>query len=437
MSQTWVQCLESLKNTLPLGEFSVWVKPLKAAERNETLYLYAPSASALKYINNHKNLEAAIVLAVSEFDRKLKVRFGVVDSSKNIAGQTKHHTTPLFPEYTFDSLVLGSANQVAALASRQIAEKIGASPYNPFIIYGESGLGKTHLMQAAGHLALEKNPNTKIIYVPLMDFVRNITTSLRHNTIENVKLFYQSADLLLVDDIHLIAGKDKSQEEFFHIFNFLFSTKKQIIFTCDQPPKNIKDLENRLKTRFSQGLNLQLSPPELEMRAAILLKKSQNPQISLDLSEDVALFIASHVVSNVRDLEGALLKLKAFVDFSQIDHSFITKDVVEGALGDLIKPKKLIIEVNEVQKTVSKFYGITVSDLISNSRKQHLVKARQMAIYLCHELTSLSLAKIGQNFGNRDHSTVLYSCEKLKGLINTNEEIKNDIENITIKITNL
>jgi len=437
MSQAWAKCLDSLKDSLPLGEYSVWVKPLKATERNETLYLNAPSASALKYISNHKSLEAAIVLAVSECDRKLKVRFGVVESSKKAASANKHHTTPLFPEYTFDNLVLGSANQVAALASRQIAEKIGTSPYNPFIIYGESGLGKTHLMQAAGHLALKKNPSSKIIYVPLMDFVRNITTSLRHNTIENVKLFYQSADLLLVDDIHLIAGKDKSQEEFFHIFNFLFSTKKQIIFTCDQPPKNIKDLENRLKTRFSQGLNLQLSPPELEMRAAILLKKSQNPQISLSLSEDVALFIASHVMSNVRDLEGALLKLKAFVDFSQIDHSLITKDVVEGALGDLIKPKKLFIEVNEVQKTVSKYYGITVSDLISNSRKQHLVKARQMAIYLCHELTSLSLAKIGQNFGNRDHSTVLYSCEKLKGLISTNEEIKNDIENIKIKITNL
>ncbi|MDC0597101.1 chromosomal replication initiator protein DnaA [Candidatus Pseudothioglobus singularis] len=437
MSQAWEKCLPLLKDSLPLGEYSVWVKPLKATERNEILYLNAPSASAVKYISNHKSLEAAIILAVSECDRKLKVRFGVVESSKKAASANKHHTTPLFPEYTFDNLVLGSANQVAALASRQIAEKIGTSPYNPFIIYGESGLGKTHLMQAAGHLALKKNPSSKIIYVPLMDFVRNITTSLRHNTIENVKLFYQSADLLLVDDIHLIAGKDKSQEEFFHIFNFLFSTKKQIIFTCDQPPKNIKDLENRLKTRFSQGLNLQLSPPELEMRAAILLKKSQNPQISLSLSEDVALFIASHVMSNVRDLEGALLKLKAFVDFSQIDHSLITKDVVEGALGDLIKPKKLFIEVNEVQKTVSKYYGITVSDLISNSRKQHLVKARQMAIYLCHELTSLSLAKIGQNFGNRDHSTVLYSCEKLKGLISTNEEIKNDIENIKIKITNL
>ena len=437
MSQTWAKCLDSLKGSLPLGEYSVWVKPLQASERNETLYLSAPSASALKYIHNHKSLESAIVLAVSEQDRKLKVRLGITESVKKTKNKTKHHTTPLFPEYTFDNLVLGTANQVAALASRQIAEKIGGSPYNPFIIYGESGLGKTHLMQAAGHLALEKNPSAKIIYVPLMDFVRNITTSLRHNTIENVKLFYQSADLLLVDDNHLIAGKDKSQEEFFHVFNFLFSTKKQIIFTCDQPPKNIKDLENRLKTRFSQGLNLQLSPPELEMRAAILLKKSQNPQISMSLSEDVALFIASHVVSNVRDLEGALLKLKAFVDFSQIDRSLITKDVVEGALGDLIRPKKLFIEVNEVQKTVSKYYGITVSDLVSSSRKQHLVKARQMAIYLCHDLTSLSLAKIGQNFGNRDHSTVLYSCEKLKALIESNEEIKNDIENIKIKITNL
>jgi chromosomal replication initiator protein len=437
MSQTWAKCLDSLKNSLPLGEYSVWVKPLQALERDETLYLNAPSASALKFIHNHKNLETAIVLAVSEHDRKLKVRFGTTKLNKKSSKTTKHHTTPLFSEYTFENLVLGTANQVAALASRQIAEKIGASPYNPFIIYGESGLGKTHLMQAAGHLALEKNPKAKIIYVPLMDFVRNITTSLRHNTIENVKLFYQSADLLLVDDIHLIAGKDKSQEEFFHVFNFLFSTKKQIIFTCDQPPKNIKDLENRLKTRFSQGLNLQLSPPELEMRAAILLKKSQHSQISLNLTEDIALYIASHVISNVRDLEGALLKLKAFVDFSQIDHSLITKDVVDGALGDLIKPKKLFVEVNEVQKTVSKYYGITVSDLVSTSRKQHLVKARQMAIYLCHELTSLSLAKIGQNFGNRDHSTVLYSCEKLKALIETNEEIKNDIENIKIKITNL
>ncbi len=438
MSQTWTRCLNSLKNSLPLGQFSVWVSPLSATEKNSKLILGAPNISVLKYINNNtNNIKTAILQAVAEQNKSLKVQIGIAEKKTNNPTQIKQHSTPLFPEYTFDNLVLGSANEVAAAASRQIAENIGSSPYNPFIIYGESGLGKTHLMQASGQLAIEKNPKTKVLYVPLMDFVRNITTSLRHNTIEKVKLFYQSADLLLVDDIHLIAGKDKSQEEFFHVFNFLFSTKKQIIFTCDQPPKNIKDLENRLKTRFSQGLNLQLSPPELEMRAAILLKKSQNPQISLDLSEDIALLIASHITSNVRDLEGALLKLKAFVDFSKIKHSFISKEIIESALGDLINPKKRLIEINEIQKTVGKYYGITLSDLVSNSRKQHLVRARQMAIYLCHQLTSLSLAKIGQNFGNRDHSTVLYSCEKLEKLIKENEGVCADFNNLKLRLTNL
>ncbi len=438
MSQIWARCLISLKNSLPLGQFTVWVAPLSASEKNSTLVLGAPNTSVLKYINhNTKNIKHFILQAVAEEDKSIKVR--LVLAEKNIGEKNKstQHSTPLFPEYTFDNLVLGSANEVAALASRQIAENLGSSPYNPFIIYGESGLGKTHLMQAAGHLAKEKKKESKILYVPLMDFVRNITTSLRHNTIEKVKLFYQSADLLLVDDIHLIAGKDKSQEEFFHVFNFLFSTKKQIIFTCDQPPKRIKDLENRLKTRFSQGLNLQLLPPELEMRAAILLKKSQNPHTLLGLTEDVALFIASHITSNVRDLEGALLKLKAFVDFTKINNSIITKEVVEEALGDLISPKKRLIEINEIQKTVSKYYGITLSDLVSNSRKQHLVRARQMAVYLCHELTSLSLAKIGQNFGNRDHSTILYSCEKLERLVAENREINDDLNNIKLKLTNL
>ena len=435
MSQTWTRCLESLKKTLPLKEFSIWVQPLSVIEDGATLTLLVPNSSVLKQINSH--LKKAIVQAVKNENSALQVKIQLSNNTKKPGEQAKQHTTPLFSEYTFENLVLGNANQVASAACRQIAENINSSPYNPFIIYGESGLGKTHLMQAAGHLALEKNPRAKIIYVPLMDFVRNITTSLRHNTIESVKLFYQSADLLLVDDIHLIAGKDKSQEEFFHIINFLFSTKRQIIFTCDKPPKNIQDLENRLKTRFSQGLNLQLAPPELEMRAAILLKKSQNPQISLTLNEDIALFIASHVTSNVRDLEGALLKLKAFVDFSKIDHALISKEVVESALGDLINPKKRLIEINEIQKTVSKYYGITVSDLISNSRKQHLVRARQMAIFMCHNLTSLSLSKIGQNFGNRDHSTVLYSCEKLKKLMANNDDTQNDFNNLKIKLTNL
>jgi chromosomal replication initiator protein len=433
MSQTWSQCLNTLRNSIPLSQYSVWIQPLKALENNNTLSLLAPNSQVLNYVN--KNLKVQIKNAVAQHNKNLKI-FISVASNQN-SQNTQQHTTPLFEDYTFDNLVLGNANQMAYGATKQIAENIKTSPYNPFIIYGGSGLGKTHLMQAAGHLAKEKKPNIKVIYVPLMDFVRNITSSLRHNTIENIKTFYQSADLLLVDDIHLIAGKEKSQEEFFHIFNFLFSGKKQIIFTCDQPPKNIKSLEDRLKTRFSQGLNLHLTPPELEMRAAILLKKSQNEKININLTEDTALFIAGHIASNVRDLEGALLKLKAFIDFSKINHDFISKEVVETALGDLIKPQIKNIDINDIQKEVAKHYALTISDLSSKSRKQHMVLARQMAIFICHELSSLSLSKIGKHFGNRDHSTVLHAIKKIKEKHLESIEIKNDYELIKLKLANL
>ncbi|MBW5291174.1 MAG: Chromosomal replication initiator protein DnaA [Candidatus Ruthia sp. Asou_11_S2] len=433
MSQTWSQCLNTLRDNIPLSQYSVWIQPLKALENNNTLSLLAPNSQVLNYINKH--LKTQIKNAVAQHNKNLKI-FISIASNQN-SQNTQQHTTPLFEDYTFDNLVLGNANQMAYGATKQIAENIKTSPYNPFIIYGSSGLGKTHLMQAAGHLAKEKNPNIKIIYVPLMDFVRNITSSLRHNTIENIKTFYQSADLLLVDDIHLIAGKEKSQEEFFHIFNFLFSGKKQIIFTCDQPPKNIKSLEDRLKTRFSQGLNLHLTPPELEMRAAILLKKSQNERININLTEDTALFIAGHIASNVRDLEGALLKLKAFVDFSKINHDFISKEIVEAALGDLIKPQIKNIDINDIQKEVAKHYALTISDLSSKSRKQHMVLARQMAIFICHELSSLSLSKIGKHFGNRDHSTVLHAIKKIKEKHLESIEIKNDYELIKLKLANL
>ena len=435
MSQTWIQCLETLKDTIPLAQYSVWVQPLKALENSSTLSLLAPNNQVKDYIN--KNLKAQIKSAVAQHNKQLKIFIGVAPEKNPNKPSMKQHSTPLFEDYTFDNLVLGNANQMAYGATKQIAENIKGSPYNPFIIYGGSGLGKTHLMQAAGHLAKTINPDLKVFYVPLMDFVRNITSSLRHNTIESIKTFYQSADLLFVDDIHLIAGKEKSQEEFFHIFNFLFNGKKQIIFTCDQPPKSIKSLEERLKTRFSQGLNLHLTPPELEMRAAILLKKSQNTKININLSEDVALFIAGHITSNVRDLEGALLKLKAFVDFSKMSHDFISKEVVEAALGDLIKPQIKNIDVNDIQKEVAKHYALTVSDLSSKSRKQHTVLARQVAIYICHELSSLSLNKIGKQFGNRDHSTVIHAIKKIKEKLEQSSDIKNDYDLIKLKLANL
>ena len=435
MSKTWAKCLSTLKDTLDVATFSVWIQPLKALEDDKNLSLLAPNTSVLNYVN--KKLKKEIKDAVAKHNKSLKVYIGVAPQSNTNTNPVKRHTTPLFPEYTFENLVLGNANQMAYGATQQIAENIKSSPYNPFIIYGGSGLGKTHLMQAAGHLAKEKNPNARVVYVPLMDFVRNITTSLRHNTIEDIKSYYQSADLLLVDDIHLIAGKEKSQEEFFHIFNFLFNTKKQIIFTCDQPPKNIKSLEERLKTRFSQGLNLHLTPPELEMRAAILLKKAHNEKININLSEDMALYIAGNITSNVRDLEGALLKLKAFVDFSKANNIAISKDIIDAALGDLIKPSVKNIDINDIQKESSKHYNITVSDLSSKSRKQHMVLARQMAIFIAHELTTLSLTNIGKHFGNRDHSTVLHAIKKIEKRLLEEAQIKNDYDLIKLKLANL
>jgi chromosomal replication initiator protein len=436
MSQIWAHCLNTLKDTIPLAQYSVWVQPLKAIEdkNKNALTLLAPNAQVKDYIN--KNLKTQIKSILTARNKQLKIFISIAPENTKTAA-IKQYSTPLFEDYTFDNLVLGGANQMAYGATKQIAENIQHSPYNPFIIYGESGLGKTHLMQAAGHLAKSLNPNLKVLYAPLMDFVRNITTGLRHNTIENIKNYYHSADLLLVDDIHLIAGKDKSQEEFFHIFNFLFNGKKQIIFTCDRPPKNIKLLEDRLKTRFSQGLNLHLTPPELEMRAAILLKKSQNSKINIDLNEDSALFIAAHITSNVRDLEGALLKLKAFIDFSKTNQSAISKEIIEAALGDLIKPAIKNIDINDIQKEVAKHYALTVSDLSSKSRKQHIVLARQTAIHLAHELTTLSLAKIGKNFGNRDHSTILYGIRKIEDKLSESSEIKQDYDLIKLKLSHL
>ncbi len=290
-------------------------------------------------------------------------------------------------------------------------------------------------MQAIGNAVLAKNKNTKIVYMPLINFVKNITAGIRHNTIDKVKNYYQNADLLLVDDIHLISGKEKSQEEFFHIFNFLFNTKKQIVLTCDQIPKDIKQIENRLKTRFSQGLNLEIKPPELEMRMAILLNKAQNKKINLNLQESAALFVASHINTNVRDLEGALLRIKIFIESSYSYGTPVSVEIAKQAINDLIKPKKLNIDIADIQKQTTKQYGITIYELTSNSRKQHLVRARQTAIFLSHELTSLSLAKIGKQFGNRDHSTVLYSCEKFKKLIIKNNDIKQNYELIKLKLS--
>jgi len=429
MSKIWNQCKAHLKKTQTLQVFSIWINKIQAEQVGNNLSLITPNEAVQNYIKN--NLQKEIIKNIKNIDNSIIV---TIIQKENSSQKPKKYTTNLNKDFSFENMVEGDANLFALATGKQIANNLEKPTYNPFIIYGESGLGKTHLMQAIGNHALKQNPRLKIIYMPLLDFVKNITSGLRHKNIEDIKNYYQGADLLLVDDIHLIAGKTKSQEEFFHIFNFLFNIKKQIIFTCDQIPKNIESIENRLKTRFSAGLPVEIQPPELEMRAAILIYKASNIKINIKLGEEVALYIASNIKSNVRDLEGALLKLKAFVDFSGLSHKQVDKNLVDTALSDLISPKKTTVDIFDIQKETSIKYGITNSELISKSRKQNLVLARQTAIYLSCELTTLSLAKIGKNFGNKDHSTILYSYNKFKKIMDEKSDVKQIYENILLKL---
>lgn len=428
MSNIWNECLKNLEDRLTLQQFSIWVSPIEANETKSKLILTVPNQNSLNWVR--KNIYKNITELAKEINNKISVEIKL----KNSADSKIRHkfSTSLLKEFSFENLVVGDANQIACMSAKQIAGNLKKSVYNPFIIYGDSGLGKTHLLQAMGWYARKKNEKIRIIYTSLIDFVKNLTISLRHERIEQTKLYYQSADLLLIDDIHMIAGKGKSQEEFFHIFNFLFSTKKQIVLTCDQPLKNIKGLEERLKSRFSSGLVLQLTPPELEMRAAILLKKAQ--LMNFHISEDIALFIAHHFKSNVRELEGALYKLKAYSDFTHTDYSLIDESFVNKALADILVIQKININIDEIQKAVCNYYGISISNLISNKRTKHTTFPRQIAIYLTKELTNLSLPEIGKNFGNRHHTTILHACKKINELLEKNETTIKDYKNIKMKL---
>jgi chromosomal replication initiator protein len=433
MSKIWNSCKKQLKKQLNLQTYSLWIHPLSAQNTTiqgvENITLYAPNEAVFKFVKN--NLQKEIIKTAQNIDATATIT--IKQKTKNTP--TKTISTHLDGEFCFENMIEGDANMFPLSVAKEVAKHILNPTYNPLIIYGDSGLGKTHLMQAIGNYAFKHNKGLKIIYMPLMDFVKNITSGIRHNNIEKVKNYYQNADLLLVDDIHLIADKEKSQEEFFHIFNFLFNDKKQIVFTCDQIPNNLKGVEKRLKTRFSSGMSVQIKPPELEMRAAILIYKASLAKINITLSEELALYIANNIKSNVRDLEGALLKLKAYVNFLKTTE--VTKSVVDEALKDIIKPQKSNVDIFDIQKTIAKFFNITTSDLTSNSRKQNLVNARQMAIFLSCEFTNLSLIKIGKNFGNRDHSTILYSKTKFKEKITKNNEIKQQYEELLTKLLTL
>lgn len=339
------------------------------------------------------------------------------------------HRSHLNTGFTFKSFVEGKSNQLGLAAATQVAENPGGS-YNPLFIYGGVGLGKTHLMHAVGNALLQRKPNAKVVYLHSERFVADMVKALQLNAINDFKRYYRSVDALLIDDIQFFAGKERSQEEFFHTFNALLEGGQQIILTCDRYPKEINGLEERLKSRFGWGLTVAIEPPELETRVAILKKKADQAQMLLP--NDAAFFIAQRIRSNVRELEGTLKRVIAHAQFTAKP---ISIDLVREALKDLLALQDRLVSIDNIQRVVAEYYKIKVSDLHSKRRSRSVARPRQVAMYLAKDLTNHSLPEIGESFGGRDHTTVLHACRKIKELLDEDADIAEDVKNLLRTLT--
>lgn len=441
----WDQISTALKDELPQQAFITWIQPLQFAVDNNLWQLLAPNQFVVDWINEkYKNrIEELLFELTNGNPPNLVVKIGSAQSTsvsikpqqptnKPIATSTPQPSkapavniqSNLNPKLTFETYVIGKSNQLATAAGQQCGQNPGTA-YNPLFIYGGVGLGKTHLMQAVGNIVQKNNPNAKILYVHAERFVADMVKSLQRNLMNDFKRLYRSADALLIDDIQFFAGKERSQEEFFHTFNALVDAQQQIVMTCDKYPKEIVGLEERLKSRFGWGLTVAIEPPELETRVAILMSKAE--QSNKHVPPEVAFFIAKRIQSNVRELEGAL---KRVIANSHFTGQPITLDFTREALKDLLAVQAKLVSVDNIQKTVAEYYKIKLSDLLSKRRSRFLARARQVAMALSKELTNHSLPEIGDSFGGRDHTTVLHACRKVKELMETHPEIKEDYMNL-------
>lgn len=351
-----------------------------------------------------------------------------VSTDTDVKGGLKH-SNYLNSSSTFTTFVEGKSNQLGLAAARQVAENPGGA-YNPLFIYGGVGLGKTHLMQAVGNAMVAKNPNAKVVYLHSERFVADMVKALQLNAINDFKRYYRSMDALLIDDIQFFAGKERSQEEFFHTFNSLLEGGRQIILTCDRYPKEINGLEERLKSRFGWGLTVAIEPPELETRVAILMKKAE--QVGIGLPHEAAFFIAQRIRANVRDLEGALKRVLASANFTGRP---IDVDLVREALKDLLALQDKQVGIDNIQRVVGEYYKIKMNDLLSKRRSRSVARPRQVAMALAKELTNHSLPEIGEAFGGRDHTTVLHACRKIKELQEESADIREDMKNLLRSLT--
>jgi chromosomal replication initiator protein len=426
----------ALEAELPEQQFNTWVRPLQAMEGAGALKLLAPNRFAVDWIN------ANLLPRIGELLRDestgdvpiVTVEVGSRSASLRAAapalnvhprrGEGLVVGARLNGDFSFASFVEGKSNQLAKAAARQVAENPGRA-YNPLFLYGGVGLGKTHLMHAIAHVVKLNDPEARVAYVHSERFVGDMVRALQHNSMNEFKTAYRSLDALLIDDIQFFAGKERSQEEFFHTFNELLEGQHQVILTCDRYPKEVEGLEERLKSRFGWGLTVAIEPPELETCAAILMTKAQAAGVALP--EEVAFFIAKRIRSNVRELEGALRRVIAN---SRFTGRAINVEFTKEALKDLLSLQAKLVTVENIQKTVADYYKVRMADLLSKRRSRSVARPRQVAMALAKELTSHSLPEIGDAFGGRDHTTVMHACKRIRGLRDTEQRIKEDYSNL-------
>ncbi|SFR48452.1 chromosomal replication initiator protein DnaA [Marinobacter gudaonensis] len=478
----WHQCLEVLRDEFPAQQFNTWLRPLQSDHREGQLMLFAPNRFVMDWVNEKylrrieevlKDLNGGqaprVNMKVGSAPREsepverseVPVRVNgqvheetgsqVTEEEKGVAatvagpasikpkssgdrrpvqveGDIKHQSF-LNEGFTFETFVEGKSNQLARAASMQVAENPGGA-YNPLFLYGGVGLGKTHLMHAIGNEIVRRNPRAKVAYLRSERFVADMVKALQLNAINEFKRYYRSVDALLIDDIQFFARKERSQEEFFHTFNALLEGGQQVIVTCDRFPKEIVDMEERLKSRFGWGLTVMVEPPELETRVAILMKKAD--QANVKLSSEAAFFIAQKIRSNVRELEGALRLVIANAHFTG---SEITPPFIRESLKDLLALHEKQVSIDNIQRTVAEYYKIKVADLLSKRRTRTVTRPRQVAMALSKELTNHSLPEIGDAFGGRDHTTVLHACKKIVELQETDPSIREDYQNFMRLLT--
>jgi len=428
----WNKCTEKLENRLTQEDFNTWIRPLKGNLVKNTLELVAPNDFILNYVE--KNLAEEITSLVKQQSKKdISLVYKTMTKETFVdkyQGNNKNENSKLVDSYVFDSFVEGKSNHLALAAAKQVASN-PKGDYNPLFIYGGVGLGKTHLMHAVGNEILKNNPEKRIVYVHSEKFVSDMVKALQLGAMNEFKSFYRNADALLIDDIQFFAGKEQSQEEFFHTFNALLDRNNQMILTCDKYPKEIDGLEERLKSRLGWGLPVVIDPPELETRAAVLLSKASS--MGVELPNDCAIYIAQRIRSNIRELEGALKRVAAN---SRFTNQPIDLSLVKDALKDLFVISAKMVSIENIQKTVSEYYNIKLSDLLSKRRSRSITRPRQLAMALTKELTNHSLPEIGEAFNGRDHTTVLHACKKIAELRKESPSHEEDYRNLTRALTN-